>query len=377
MNSLISDKPTNVAIYAITQFPSAYSTLPSYEAHGQTSRQITETVAPSTGPYHVTDKAKAVYSVTCLLCMAGYVGKTAERFPPGAQGKMRSGAHMTESAWFAFDLDKLTWGQYGVVQTKLESSKAVFCIYTTHSHGSDPREVRVRVLLFMDRALSPAEWAAAWHVANRELLDSKADLATARVSQQAGVWATSPERAAQAFRVDGGTRLLSADALIARVPPKPARAACTGAEFGSNEWSLTDWVARVKDALGMFGPADYPGWIKALCGLKGCVIAGHLSSADARALWLSISESASAEAKARNDDPRYNPESMWDRWTPSSAPAEALVGALFGHARDVALAQVRGELGLTALTERGEAAARYLAQYHWAAFKTLQAEVAA
>lgn len=362
-----SNAAVSAPLCAVAFFRSAFAAIPSSEEDNLSAWRVIEMIAPADGPRIVDDKASGPYFVLCPLKVAPFVGKTAERFP-GQSGKQRSASHVTAGSAFAFDLDGLTPAQWGRVQERLEADRIMFSAYSTYSHGKNPNEVRARVLLFMDRALDPVQWAGVWHVLNGMLFDGLADPATAKLSQQAGVWMAHPERVGHAFRIAQHGALLSADALVALIPPKVEKP-----KYKTRVLSKGAQVERFGDALRMAGAEQYAHWMIGLAALKGAVILGQLSDEDGAALWWTFTDSASAEAQAENEDSRFDPEALWARWTPSLAPAEALVAKLFAGARDVAVAHVRDEMEQRGeLSECGLAAARYLAQYHARAFDELR-----
>ncbi|NMG16743.1 hypothetical protein [Aromatoleum bremense] len=362
-----SSSPPNTPIHALTFFRGAFSTIPSNEECDLSAWRVIEMIAPEDGPRLVEDKSNAPYFVLCPLKVAPFVGKTAERFP-GKSGKQRSAAHLTEGSAFANDLDGLTPAQWERIVEHMVAAGVMFCAYSTHSHGKAPDEVRARVLLFMDRALDPVRWADVWHVLNGLYFDGLADPATAKLSQQAGVWMAHPDRVQLAFRIAMRGALLSADALLSLVPPKPERT-----KFAAPVAPVGDQSARYAEALALVGAEHYADWLAGLCALKGAVMLGHLSDEDGAALWWRFTDTASAEAQEKNDDSRFDPESMWARWMPSAAPPDALVGKLFARARDKAMALVRGEMAQGGeLSAAGLSAAQYLAAYHRRAFEELR-----
>ncbi|HJV26300.1 MAG TPA: hypothetical protein VJ673_11465 [Aromatoleum sp.] len=136
-------------------------------------------------------------------------------------------------------------------------------------------------------------------------------------------------------------------------------------------------VERFGNGLRMIGAESYGPWMIGLAALKGAVALGQLADEDGAALWWTFTDSASAEARAGNDDTRFDPEAVWGRWVPSAAPAEALVAKLFACARDAAKALVHAEMTQQGeLSERGLVAARYLARYHRRVFDELGRAVA-
>ncbi len=232
---------------------------------------------------------------------------------------------------------------------------------------------RVRVVLWLDRPVTPSAWRDLWLAVNRELLCGLADPQTGKPAQQAGVWAVHPERMGCAFRSHRDGALLSVDALLALVPEKPEPRPRSVRPVAAG-----DQVSRYAEALGMLDAKAYTPWMLALGGLKGGVIVGELTDNDGAALWFAFSDSGGIEAQAMNADGRYNPESLWINWTPTVAPAPALVGRLFGAARNAALQRCKAEHEAGGcLTDEGLKAARYLAKYHRRTFDELTSEVQA
>lgn len=370
--TLLSSTAPSARIFDVTFFRGPFATIPSTEEAGLTASQIIDRTAPEDGPLLAEDKARVPYFVPCVLKVAPFVGKTAERYP-GQSGKQRSASHATAGAIFPKDFDGITTEDKARLLGRLEASGVLFCAYSTYSHGKNPDEVRMRVLVFMDRALEPLQWTDVWHVLNRAYFDGLADVATAKLSQQAGVWATHPEREGVAWRVMNRGALLSADALLALVPPKAERPQRVRPKVSGA--ALT---GRYADALAMIGADKFAPWMIGLSALKAGVVLGELPEDDAAGLWFAFSDSGSDAAKTRNNDKRYDPANLWETWEPTAAPAEGLAGKLFASARDAALSACRGDVARVGhLTAEGLRAARYLAKYHPRAFDELTTEVQA
>jgi len=370
--TLLSSTAPSARIFAVTFFRGPFATIPSTEEAGLTASQIIDRTAPEDGPLLAEDKARVPYFVPCALKVAPFVGKTAERYP-GQSGKQRSASHVTAGALFPNDFDGITPEDKARILGRLVGSGVLFCAYSTYSHGKNPDEVRMRVLVFVDRTLEPLQWADVWHVLNRVLFDGLADVATAKLSQQAGVWATHPGREGAAFRVMNRGALLSADALLALVPPKVERPRRVRPKVSGA--ALT---GRYADALAMTGAESFAPWMTGLSALKAAVLLGELPEDAAAGLWFAFSESGSDAAKTNNDDKRYDPTHLWETWEPTAAPAEGLVGKLFANARDAALSACRADVARVGhLTAEGLCAARYLAKYHPRAFDQLTTEVRA
>jgi hypothetical protein len=357
---------TKDGIYAVTFFESQYETIPGGEYTDLTADEIIERIAPEDGPRILTEKAQAPHFVTCPLAVAPYVEKTALRFPGGAQGKQRSSAHVTDSAWFPLDCDDITPEDSVSILCGLDGM--VFCAFSTHGNGKDAGKVRMRVLLFADRALAPAEWTAAWHVINGELFNGSADVATARMYQAAAVWTAHPERVAQSFRHVGCGQKLSADRLLALAPKPTARQA----RFISRPTTHGGRRSRYEDALRWLDSGAYSVWCSVCMSLRAAVEVGDMVDSEAREVWLTWCAAAPAERQARNDNARYSPAAMWDGKPTLTMTPGILAASLFARARDRAEKCVRADLPRP-LSERGEQAARYLAKHHHRLFEQLKA----
>ena len=372
-----SQRRANDPIHDISWFRRQNDTLPSSIDIGCSASWITNVVADEDGPRPVTDKHLATYCLATDLLRAPYVGKTASRFPLGAEGQMRSAAHVIAGSWLAIDCDGLAEAIWKAIHDRLKASGIKYCAYSTWSFGLPSKPgIRVRILLFLDRALAPQDWTRAWHVINQHFFDGLADPKTKYLHQQAGTWATAPDRAHLAFRHVGGHYLLSADDLLAAAPPVKAKP-----QVPSRGWSALGIpgvadnprvVTQATRALDWLDANDYATWTgRGLPGLKGLVATRDLSPQTARSLWLTWTTTAGEEAQTHNADRRYHPEVMWDGWTPSTAPPEALAGAFFAAARDQARELLVTESRQRRLSARGEQAARYLADYHRRLFHEL------
>jgi hypothetical protein len=353
-------------IYSLTFFPSLTETIPSVEYARLTARRVIEYMAPTDGPRILTEKAHAPFFVTCLLSVGPYVGKTARRFRAGAEGQQRSGAHVTEAAWWAFDLDDITSEDMSTVLRTLDGM--VFCAFSTHSHGREPGMVRMRVLVFADRALAPTEWTMAWHVINKHVFSGTADTATARMHQAAAVWCSHPDRVSQSFRHVAYGRPLSADKLLALAPkpqPKPSRLPFLPTT-GRNQ------MPRYADALRWLDAGDYDVWQSVRMALRAAVELGAIDDAAGRALWLTWSATAPLERQSRNGQPQYDPAAMWDRRPRLTTQAHVLAGALFAKARDSAERCVRAEMS-GPRSARGRQAEQYLRTHHRRLFEQMGA----
>jgi hypothetical protein len=351
-------------IYAMTTFQGQRSTIPSAEYAGLTTSGVIATIAPKDGPVVLTEKANAPHFVPCLLQVAPYVGLTAQRFPAGAGGKQRSSQHVTESAWFAFDCDDISPEAKATVLRKLVGFD--HCAYSTHGHSKEAGKVRMRVLLFMDRALAPADWSAVWCVVNGLVFDGKADVATSKLHQCAAVWTAHPERVAQSFRHVGRGKPLDADQLLSMAPKPTARAP----QFIPRPTAPGVRRSRYESALRYLDAGDYGVWLGGLMSLRAAVEVGDMADSEARAVWRAWTASAPASRQSRNGEAQYDPEGMWDRHPKPTTSPDILTASLFAKARGRAEQYLRAEMPGT-LSQRALDAATYLATNHHNLFTSI------
>jgi hypothetical protein len=375
---LLSTLGTDVAIHDSAWLRNTYDPLPFKQECGLTADEIIQGRAPEAGPKLVRDKSNVPYFVVTRLKSAPFVAKTALKFP-GQSGPQRSASHVVAGSWFAFDLDGLTGDQWSQILAGLDASGAKFCAYSSYSHGAEGKPgVRCRVLMFVDRTLAPMEWKRTWGVVNKELFEGRVDKQTGHLAQQAGVWATHPDRADRAFRVERDGALLSAKALLALAPAAPPRATAPSGRYKNSALSCgLAASARVVAALAWLNPSDYETWLNVALALKAGTLLGNLSDTAGRDLWLAFSARAGEDAKARNDDSRYDPTVLWDQLEPSAAPREALYAGLLGRARDAAVRVVNDAIRQNRTTEQAMQAAEYLGRYHPALSQELFQENAA
>lgn len=355
----------------ISTFDGAFSTRPEYEASGLAVVEVVSIVAPYVAPCTVTDKHAAPYFVPSLLQEAPLVGKTlgaaiAHGLP--TVGKMRSASHVIEGAVIKLDLDGITDEALAALVAKLNAANLAYVIYTTHSHGREDKPGnRLRPLLFLDRKASPLEYQHASMGAAAFLLGQSLDPSEAKLHQQAGIWATHPDRSDKAWaeRKIKGRMCASTDALLALAPP-PSRVTTTAKPMGAGTFGAIE-RQKVWDALGMLDPNPYDTWTTACA----CMAAlGPVMGDDARGLWLDFCERADEVSKAGNDRSSTNPEAMYDRMHPSMGP-DAALGTLLKMAKETAIEQAERDIMAGALTEQGRGAVVHLAKYHRAALDNL------
>jgi len=118
-------------------------------------------------------------------------------------------------------------------------------------------------------------------------------------------------------------------------------------------------LQRVQDAMPWLDADDTHLWQATVQWLKR--LGDLLGDDEMKALWLEFS--ARGTNTARNDQPRYDPEVMWDTATPR-VDAGAAAGSLFKVTREAALAAMKSDSGAKAWSKDGRAAYIYLLAHH-------------
>jgi hypothetical protein len=355
--------------FGIAMFPSFYGTRPTHEEEAATPGRIADLIVPDDGPMIVAEKDRALYFVPCVLKDAPLTGKTlirAQHYWLPTVGKMRSGNHVTAGAWAKLDGDGLTEGKLAAVRAMLSVSGVAHLIYSTHSHGRTDRPgIRCRIIVFFDKSLEPADYQRAVLSLSTWLLGQSLDASEALLCQQAGAWCAHPDRVIHAFcirQLDGVC--VSTDSLLAAAPPETRK---TMKAFGNTAQLPLD-AARIGEALKWIGPNEYKAWTDCAIWLKAAF------GDQAFPLWLEWSKRADQEAQAQNEG-RYAPDKVWAGITPRITGGQG-AGALYGNARDNAVAAVCVASDTGQWSGQGKAALVYLKRFHPRKFDDLFGAVA-
>lgn len=342
----------------VSLFSGQLRTMPESMERGLIAEMLAAQICPP-APFVTANKENALYALACVLREAPLIGKTLERAKARGlpeYGFMRSGGHVTEGRWIKLDLDGIGKDETRHLIETLDSLKIGYLLYSTHSHGVKPRN-RLRLILFLDRALPPAEYKRASRGAAIWLLGQSLDPSEGGLHQLAGVYMCHPDRRTKVFRlveICGDRCCVSADALMALVP-EPAKSRA----YSSTPAPIVG-KSKIGDALRWVDANDTGTWVQVGMALKA--MEPELG-VDALGHWLEFSESAEDTAKQQNNDSRYNPETMWDSFTPSM-PIDSAQGTLFALARDGAGAAVKEAIQKGALNNRARDAVSYLEQRH-------------
>lgn len=342
----------------MSAFTGQLHTRPETMESGLTVEMVAAQICPP-DPFVTVDKAKAPYVLPCTLREALLVGKTLARAKARGLplwGYMRSASHVTNGRWIKLDLDGIGKDETRALLEKLDAEKLGYLLYSTWSHGLKPRN-RLRLILFLDVALPPAEYKRASQGAALWLMGKSLDPSEGGLHQLAGMYMCSPDRKAKAFRlveIGGNRYCVSAAALLALVPERIKTATPRPTPYPPVSKS------KVGDALCWIDANDTGTWVQVGMALKALEPELGL---DALGHWLKFSESADDTAKGHNDDDRYNPLTMWDSFAPTM-PAEAAKGQLLALGRDGAADVARVALNSGELGADGHEAVVYLEKNH-------------
>jgi hypothetical protein len=358
----------------VTLFKSKLSTLLFKELIGVSFSELMEQVVPKR-PQLNNDKDRLTYFVGCALKEAELIGKTREKAIKEARptiGKQRSANHVTAGKVVKLDLDSIIEPELKALIDKLKVLKLAYALHTTFSHGDKPN-IRARLLMVLDRDLSPHEYKAAVLALSREFLGQSLDESEALLSQQASIYCAHPDRehlARRRVQLEG--KCISADYLLCQVPARTVKT-YSSASVSSSEVTAID-MDKLKDAFRWLDSNSYTEWIKVGNCLKALepsltaieAVMG-MGPEPALKLWLYFSEKACDDKKARNEQSQYDPMVIFDQFKPSMA-ADAAMGTLMSIAKrrsiEVARAENLATGELSTLTLKGFEAIKHLKKYH-------------
>jgi len=249
------------------------------------------------------------------------------------------------------------------------SNGLTFLAYSTHSNGrSDKPGIRARLVIPVDRSLTSDEYKAAWHGVDLMFCGgaiAAADDSGKAMWQQQGVWVAHPDRDHLAFREVHKACVASADALIAEgmkvCKPKVERR-----EYVAPKLPVTAEIQRLESALIYLDAETTSVWTSLMMAFKA--LTSEIGYDPALLLAVRYSEQAGEDAKAKNDDKRYDPATFFDNAAPVM-DAEVAKGVIYGAARDGALSVVDRDLKAGGLSNAGVAAVAYLRCYHFKALR--------
>ena len=283
----------------VSLFSGQLRTMPESMERGLIAEMLAAQICPP-APFVTANKENALYALACVLREAPLIGKTLERAKARGlpeYGFMRSGGHVTEGRWIKLDLDGIGKDETRALLGMLDAEKLGYLLYSTWSHGLKPRN-RLRLILFLDVALSPTEYKRASQGAALWLMGHSLDPSEGGLHQLAGVFMCSPDRKAKAFRlveIGGDRYCVSAAALLALVPVqfKSPTLMTTPAPIIIN--------GKIGDSLRWIDANDTHQWVRVGMSLKA--LEPELGI-NAFGFWLAFSESADEASKTNNSDDR-------------------------------------------------------------------------
>ncbi len=218
---ILSDIPLTEWRGSVTTFAGISNTRPARELKDAIWTDISKQLSPGR-PLILSEKKDGVFAVPCLLKDAPLTGNTLaiakfKGFP--VIGKMRSKDHVTEATFLMADVDGIPEAALMSSLELLRKEGITYVAYTTFSHGSTEKPgMRVRLIIPIDRPVTPEEYSSAWHGLDKRFLAgevSKKDSSGARMYQAQGAWCCHPSRIQQANSWHHNAGIASADALIA------------------------------------------------------------------------------------------------------------------------------------------------------------------
>jgi len=373
-NNLASTVRVNEVTVSVTLFKGKLSTLPFKELIGASFGELMEQVVPEQ-PQLNTDKDRLTYFVGCALKEAELVGKTREKAIKEGRptsGKQRSANHVTAGKVVKLDFDGIEEATLKAVLAKLKALGLAYALYTTFSHG-DKENIRARLILVLDRDLSPSEYPAAVLALSTLLLGKSLDPTEAYLYQQASGYCAHPTRkhlARRRVQLEG--KCISADYLLSQVPARTAKTYSSESASSSKVTAID--IDKLKDTFRWLDSNSYAEWIKVGNCLKALEpsltaieTAMDMGPEPALKLWLYFSEDACDDKKARNEQSQYDPMVIFDQFKPSMT-ADAAMGTLMSiakrHSLEVARAENLATGELSTLTPKGFEAFKHLKKYH-------------
>lgn len=353
----------------VSVFSGQLHTIPEYMDQCMPAAALAGVVCPNL-PFVTADKALAPYALPCTLREALLLGKTLEKAKARGLplfGYMRSASHITEGRWIKLDLDGIGKDDTRALLEKLDGENLGYLLYSTWSHGAKPRN-RLRLVLFLDVALSSAEYKRASQGAALWLMGQSLDPSEGGLHQLAGVFMCHPDRQARAFRlleIGRDRHCLQSDALLTLVPEPIKTRSARATPYPPVG------ISKIGDALRWIDANEMGTWVRVGMALRA--LAPELGE-DAIGHWLAFSDSAEESAKKNNEaDDRYNPETMWESFAPAM-PADAAKGQLLALGRDGAADAAKQALKSGELGAIGHEAMVYLEKNHSHFLKSLLAD---
>ena len=265
---------------SLTAFQGFYNTKPEIELPNATWGSISDYIAPDT-PKCLIEKKDGVYVLPCLLKDAPLTGKTLENAKKSGQptvGKQRSKSHVLPAKWLIMDVDDIDAPLFAQSVKKLENDGLTYTAFTTFSHGkNDDDGIRARILIPVDREMSPEEYRCAWNGFDTYYFNGAAGLHDGtgqNIYQQQGIRCLHPDRIEKAWIKSSKAGVASASGLILQYEQHFSRIQSTVQAMGSTVIAPSVFLetpenkAKVTSALGLLSAdCTYSEWRRILWAL--------------------------------------------------------------------------------------------------------------
>jgi hypothetical protein len=370
MSAVLSTMPLSEWRGDVTFFNGNRDPLPADEIVGASFDTLVHRIAGEHSLAIGPEKEKLPYFVPCQLKDAPLTVNMRARVGV-AVGKQRSAAHMTVACYLVPDIDGLPQEQFDSLLSAIRAAGLSHLVFSTYSHGKEGKGgIRARLVVPVDRPLNADEYRAAWLGFDQLFCGgaiAAADASGKAIGQQQGVWATSEGRVDMAFRIVHKAGVAATAALIAEgmkvCKPKVERR-----EPALITQPVTVTVARLKVALPYLDSEATPVWISLMMAWKA--LASEIGFDVAQALAVEYSERSPECAKAKNDDPRYDPEMFFENCSPTMT-ADVAKGFIYGLAKAGATTVMLADKGKCEWSEAGHDAALYLCKFHQKHFEQI------
>ena len=213
---------------SVTLFNNIHRPIPCGEILDVPWSDITSAIKPQ-DPLLIEDKAKAKVFLPCAL----------KELPnsDGYMEKRRSRDQVTVASLLVVDLDGLPEAKFQEGLDRLKADDVTYAAYTTFSQDLKP-DMRVRVVLPLDRPVDSTEYTSVWRGFDLKYFNG-ADSSGAKMYQAQAIYCRHPERESQTWENTAG--LLSVEELLT-IMPEPI----------ANEYPMADFN-KIADACQQIG----------------------------------------------------------------------------------------------------------------------------
>jgi hypothetical protein len=241
---------------SITLFKTFTGTRPFKEVTNASWEDIIKEIKPDS-PNALEDKTKALCFLPCELKEAPLTGTSltlAQEEGEPTVGKMRSKQHVTPANLLVIDIDGMPKASFDSALDKMHDDGITYMAYTTFSQGVKP-DMRVRVVLPLDRKISVEEYPTAWHGFDELYFDGqigKLDPSGAKLCQAQATWSCHLDQIKQAACWENTAEVLSADSLVTHAIEKNESIKVVAKERTDYPPSDANMVANACKQIGHF-----------------------------------------------------------------------------------------------------------------------------